>query len=172
MVNMEFFEIWNPFSIIYNFRIVILDSAISSFVTYWVLVIMLTGITYYIREIRNKPLATKKVDKLGDRLKVKVGDGHKLILIDSIVSCEASGNYITLNTNDRQYRIRETMTELEKKLSFPFIRVHRSSIVNVNYLESFQHLYQGEYLLKFNNGQQLTSTKRYRQNLMPFLSKN
>ncbi len=171
LVGMGFFDSWNPFKIIYRFRYMLLSSSITNFLSYWVLITSLSTILYYRRgKIKSAGKERDSVDQFSGQLKVKIDGVYKLILIKDIISCEASGNYITLFTKVGKFRVRETMNNLEARLDTSFIRVHRSSIVNLKFLESFEHLYQGEYLLKLSNGKQLTSTRSYRKNLMPLLS--
>lgn len=171
LVGMGFFDSWNPFEMIYRFRFMIISSSIANFLCYWILITGFSSIIYY-RKVKAKRVAEQEhgQDQFAEQFKVKIDGVYKLITIADIVSCEASGNYITLFTNTDKYRVRETMNNLEARLGKSFVRVHRSSIVNMQFLESFEHLYQGEYLLKLSNGKQLTSTKSYRGNLMPLLS--
>ncbi|WP_208506366.1 LytTR family DNA-binding domain-containing protein [Roseivirga sp. E12] len=170
LVGEGLFESWNPFDVLYNFRLVILGSALSNFVIYWIIVVLISSILFYRKRNINRgsEVLSARNAKI-KHLKVKVEGAFRMIALDEIISCEASGNYIDLITNEEKYRIRDTMKSLESKLDYPFVRVHRSSIVNLDHLASFQHLYQGEYLLKFKNGRQLTSTKRYRSNLLPIV---
>lgn len=173
LLGMGFLDFSNPFTLIYRFRFMILSSAINNFFSYWLLIMLLSGIRYYMkRKERHSQKSESGKDHLANQLKVKVDGVYRFIPIDQIVNCEASGNYITLFTNQEQFKIRETMNRLESRLGPSFIRVHRSFIVNLNYLESFEHMYQGEYLLKLQNGRQLTSTRGYRENLQVILAKN
>ena len=171
LVGMGFFKSWNPFEMIYRFRYMIMSSSIANFLSYWVLITGFSSVIYYRKiKARRSMEQEHRVNRFRDQLRVKVDGVYKMISTDSIVSCEASGNYIMLYTEREKFSIRETMNNLESQLGDSFIRVHRSSIVNLNYLESFEHMYQGEYLLKLSNGKQLTSTRSYRENLMPLLS--
>lgn len=53
--------------------------------------------------------------------------------------CEALGDYIKIYINDKTIVINATMKKLEEKLKNfnQFIRIHRSFIVNLDYLENF-----------------------------------
>lgn len=172
-VDMEFFGSLNPLTVLKRFRFVILDSSINSLITYWLIVVVLIAFSYY-RKYKSKEetLPTEEPSRqVLDQLKVKVEGVYRFIPAHSLISCESSGNYIILHTEEGQFRLRETMNKLEQKLGPEFIRVHRSSIVNIDYLESYEHLYQGEYLLRMSNGRQLTSTRGYRHNLQPILAR-
>lgn len=174
LVGMEFFGTLNPFEVLWRFRLMILESSIMGLITYWLIVVALVAISYYRKHKEERSdiqMTEPKVEQEPvTQLKIKEDNTYKLIETVTILSCEASGNYIMLHTTDGQYRLRQTMSQLEKQLDQSFIRVHRSSIINLNFLDSFEHLYQGEYLLKLKNGRQLTSTRAYRDNLLPILT--
>ena len=71
------------------------------------------------------------VHKLG---KIAVQAADRIILIDStsIMYVESSEGKCTIKTTESEYKINETLVMLEKKLNLaPFIRVHRSFIVNI-----------------------------------------
>lgn len=174
LTGMEFFSNKNPLDVLWRFRLVIFESSIMGLITYWLIVVALVAISYY-RKHKQEQFNVQVVEPKPEhepvtQLKIKEDNAYKLIETATILSCEASGNYIMLHTTSGQYRLRQTMSQLEKQLDQSFIRVHRSSIVNLNFLDSFEHLYQGEYLLKLKNGRQLTSTRAYRDNLLPILT--
>ena len=69
-----------------------------------------------------------------ERLQVKRPQGHSLCLrVGEIDWIEASNQYVRLHTGEKSYLLRESMTSLEKKLDpKEFLRIHRSTIVNLN----------------------------------------
>ncbi len=173
LTNMQFFDSVDPLMVLSAFKLVVLESAVTGFITYWLIVVVLFALSYYRKsKVTKTSIKEERPDSKINQLKVRVDGAYKLIPVKDIVSFEASGNYINLQTTVGQFRLRETMSELEKKMDLPFIRVHRSSMINLDYLDSFQHLYQGEYLLKLKNGKQLTSTKAYRENLLPVIARS
>ena len=56
-----------------------------------------------------------------------------------ICYCEALGDYVKVHLKDKTHLVTTTMKNMEDKLktSKQFIRVHRSYIINVNFLENF-----------------------------------
>ena len=171
LLDMGFFGSMNLIDVLLTFKIVILESAVNSFITYWLIIGVLMAGAYY-RKYKQGELKREEKPVFLKQLKVKVGDDYKLISMAEVICFEASGNYIKLFTAEGQYRIRQTMRSLEPQLPEPFVRVHRSAIVNLDFLDSFQHLYQGEYLLKLRHGKQLTTTRAYRENLQVLLTGN
>lgn len=86
---------------------------------------------------------------------------------------EASANYAALKFAENTELIRETMDNLEKQLdSRTFIRIHRSTIVNVNFIKEVQVWFQKEYRIIMKNGKAFVLTNRYRDNFMKFFRKD
>lgn len=66
-------------------------------------------------------------------------DGYSFIDIEQIVRCEANGNYTSFYlNNDKTVVSSKTLKETEKQLSGdPFIRIHKSHIINKNYVKKY-----------------------------------
>lgn len=107
------------------------------------------------------------------RLLVK--DQHKLffVKVEDILYFDADGNYITLHTLKRTYTLYESLTQLEQRLDpADFTRIHRSYLINLNYVEELENYFNGEYLVKLTGGHTLKWTRFYRDNVKAFLTKN
>lgn len=69
---------------------------------------------------------------------------------------EANGNYAQLHVGPRTYEIRETLNALERKLRpRDFLRIHRSTIVNVHLIKEIQPWFHGYHLVLLQNGKEL-----------------
>jgi two-component system LytT family response regulator len=99
-----------------------------------------------------------------ERLAVKTSSGVTFIKVDRIHWVDAAGNYVRLNTDDGEsHLLRETMTGLEKALDPKrFVRVHRSTIVNVDRIREIRAQTHGEHLIIMEKGQRLTLSRSYR----------
>jgi two-component system LytT family response regulator len=73
------------------------------------------------------------------KLKLNTQNGFQILLHNSIVYCEAKGNFTIIHLVDGQKEIVcNQLGMLEEKLQgSDFIRVHRSVLINVTYLKSF-----------------------------------
>lgn len=74
---------------------------------------------------------------LRDSLFVKVGERLQRLRCADIQWVETAGNrYCRLVTAERAAHVRRSLTEIQEKLApHPFLRVHRSYLINVAYLE-------------------------------------
>ena len=77
--------------------------------------------------------------------------------------CEAAGNYIRVHVGAQAHLIRETMNRLESQLDPRlFVRVHRSTIVNVDRIHELRSSFNGEHVVVLRNGVRLTMSRGYR----------
>lgn len=71
-------------------------------------------------------------------LLVKVDRKSTKILLEDILYLESLADYVKiLTTNDATIITKEKISALEVKLTTPFIRIHRSFIINADKIESF-----------------------------------
>jgi two-component system LytT family response regulator len=99
-----------------------------------------------------------------ERLAVKTASGVTFVKSGDIDWVDAAGNYVRLNTRDGEaHLLRETMRALEQRLDAKrFVRVHRSTIVNVERIQEIRAQTHGEHLIVMANGQRLTLSRSYR----------
>jgi two-component system LytT family response regulator len=106
----------------------------------------------------------KKADDFTERLAVKTSSGVSFLRTEEIHWVDAAGNYVRLNTQDGDsHLLRETLTALEMRLDPKrFVRVHRSTIVNVERIREIRAQSHGEHLIIMEMGQRLTLSRGYR----------
>ncbi len=79
---------------------------------------------------------------------------------------EAAGNYVQLHVGGDSHLIRETMGGLESKLNpEQFLRIHRSTIVNISRIKELEPWFNGEYAVNLKDGTQLMLSRTYRSKL-------
>ena len=101
-----------------------------------------------------------------DRLTVKSARGLTFLRTEEIDWVDAAGNYVRLNSDGRTFLMRETMSALEKRLDpARFLRIHRSTIVNIERIAEIRPLQHGEHLVVLDSGQRLTLSRSYRAKL-------
>lgn len=98
------------------------------------------------------------------RIAIKTGDRTFFVKTAQIEYIEAAGNYLVLHVAKENHVIRETLTSLEAKLDpKKFIRINRSTMVNVDQIKELQPLFKGEHVVVLHNGKQLTLTRGIRE---------
>jgi two-component system LytT family response regulator len=114
----------------------------------------------------------KTQPKAANRLVVKT-EGRVLLLKNEDVDwVEAADNYVILHVAADTHMLRETMTSIESRLpSDKFIRVNRSTIVNIDRIKELQPLFHGEYVIILKNGTKVTLSRGYREKLDQLLGR-
>jgi two-component system LytT family response regulator len=101
-----------------------------------------------------------------ERLVVKSAGRIRFLKTEEINWIEAAGNYVRLRIADETHLLRETMAGIESKLDpQKFIRIHRSTIVNLERVKEIYPKLYGEYVVALRDGTQLTMSRGYREKL-------
>jgi two-component system LytT family response regulator len=108
-----------------------------------------------------------------ERIVIKSGGRIFFVNADEIDWIEAAGNYVRLHVGDKSHLLRETMDAMDARLpTGRFLRIRRSLIVNAERIKELQPLFKGEYLIILQDGTELTSSRRYRDQLNPLLGES
>jgi DNA-binding LytR/AlgR family response regulator len=79
---------------------------------------------------------------------------------------QAWGNYVNLRVRGHDYPLRTTMAAIEKRLDPKrFVRVHRSYIVNLDFVAEIEPLDSGDARAKLRHGDYVPVSRRYREAL-------
>jgi two-component system LytT family response regulator len=105
-----------------------------------------------------------------DRLLIRSSGRIYFLKIDEIDWVEAAGNYVRLHAGRTAHLLRETLGSLETRLDpRSFVRIHRSTMVNVERIRELQPLFHGDYTVVLRDGTQLPLSRTYRQALAGLL---
>ncbi len=86
--------------------------------------------------------------------------------MEEIEWIEAADYYTCLHVGGRRYMLRESIADLNSKLDpRQFVRVHRSSIVNLDHIREIHRDGQTEGTVVLTNGQKLRMSRAGRQKL-------
>jgi DNA-binding LytR/AlgR family response regulator len=100
------------------------------------------------------------------RIAIKVKGKIVFINLSDVVSVQAEGNYVLLVRESNSYLLRESISALEEMLQHHgFIRIHRSTLVNITFVEEIKPYSTGEYGLRMKGRQEYTVTRTYKKNL-------
>jgi two-component system, LytTR family, response regulator len=104
--------------------------------------------------------------KLAQRLVVK-DRGHVLFLnVADIDWVEAAGYYACVHVGGETHIIRRTLLELERDLGEErFVRIHRSTLVNLERIRALELQDGGEYEVVLKAGARLRLSRRFRKTL-------
>ena len=105
------------------------------------------------------------------RFMVKERGTIRFVDAEDVQWVEAAGDYVVLHAGKDNLMLRDTMTDMEDKLDpDSFVRVHRSHIVNINFVREIKSYFHGDYILYLNDGTELKVSRRYWPDLEALLS--
>jgi two-component system LytT family response regulator len=93
---------------------------------------------------------------------LKSGKTLKIVKQEEVEWFEASGNYVKLVHQGKKYMVRSTLSGfLEKLDQEKFFQIHKSTIINLDYVDRFEELLYGDYTVHMKNGQELRMSRGY-----------
>ena len=92
---------------------------------------------------------------------------------DEIDWIEAQGKYELVHAGHQSHLVREGMGKLEAELDpKKFVRIHKSTIVNIDRISHLQPLFHADFRVYLRNGTVLTISRRYREKLEQVLGRS
>ena len=99
-------------------------------------------------------------------LTAKDGTRIQLIKVADITHVEAEGNYVRVYTLNNKYLLTDTLTHINTKLDPQhFVRIHRSTIVNIHFIKEIRTHFNGDANVILSNQVILRMSRNYKQNL-------
>jgi two-component system LytT family response regulator len=106
-----------------------------------------------------------------DRLAVRNEGRIVFVDVDEIDWIAAAANYVRINTGRESFLMREGIGGLSERLDRKrFIRIHRSTIVNIHKIKELQRCSYGDYIVILRNGKELSCGHGFRNELDRFVS--
>jgi len=112
---------------------------------------------------------------------IKINSAGKIEIIasDQVVFCKAAGDYVEMNLKDHQQRLfTGSLKELEATLPNTFLRVHRSYLVNVEFIRSLntksslQTEKSGAGFLQLHNKMEVPVSRRIMPTVRNYIKQN
>ena len=117
--------------------------------------------------VNNEPVS---LSHYSDILAIKDGGEVSRVPVKDIIWIDAAGDYMCVHaqtqpsSTENTHILRKTMKQLEAYLDPKrFIRNHRSTIVNKDYIQKFCSQVNGEYFLVLKNGKELKVSRSYKE---------
>jgi two-component system LytT family response regulator len=115
---------------------------------------------------------TRSQSDYTQRLTVSVRGRIVFVSVSEIDWIEAEGNYARLHLARRVYDVRETLQSLMEKLDpRDFVRIHRSTIVNLHRIREIQPWFQGSHIILLHTGEELRMSRYQREAVERLLGK-
>jgi two-component system LytT family response regulator len=106
-----------------------------------------------------------------DVLAIKDGTEVTRVELAEIQWIDAAGDYMCVHALQQTHIMRRTMKELEEELDPRlFVRIHRSAIVNIKFVQKLVSHISGEYHLILTNGTELKVSRSHRDNVKAMIN--
>lgn len=93
----------------------------------------------------------QKEEKKMTSITVKKGDKLIFVKLEEVTHFEADEKYVSVYTDKESHLIEQSLSQLELKLPDYFMRVHRSIIINRNYVAAVQKYFNSRFAISLNN---------------------
>ena len=137
-----------------------------------------------------KPLDQDRLNQAIERIRENIGEGNDLksllatlkgegdnypkslfvqksekylnLNVEDITYLEASGDYTVVSTGDDQFLSSSGISRVEAKLNpEKFIRIHRSTIINLDHLKEIEKHFNGGLVVTMKNGKKFSVSRTY-----------
>jgi two-component system LytT family response regulator len=121
-------------------------------------------------QVQSAALPASETDR---RLAIRANGRVVFLDLESIDWVEAAANYVRLNVGKESYLFRETISRISERLDTNrFVRIHRSTIVNVSKIKELIPVNSGEYVVVLKSGRELSCSRGYRSALQGIVEKS
>lgn len=126
------------------------------------------GLLAVLQDLKTKNGASTSID----RVVIKSGGRIYFLKTEEIDWVEGAGDYLTLHSGSQTHLIRETMGNFHATLDpQKFLRIHRSTIVNIERIKDIRPVYKGEYVITLTTGVSLKASRGYRREIQSLVDK-
>ena len=105
-----------------------------------------------------------------DKRKIAVYDGYNIVQIkvEDIMYFYSDGNYNFCKTNNKEYRVKNKLYEIDK-VSNDFVRISKGCIINIKQVKSFDIGENRNIIVKFNDDSEQYVARRKIKEVMNYL---
>lgn len=100
------------------------------------------------------------------RIACRIGDSTFFVALETVQYFRADQGYTLVRTEAKEFLVDTPLVELENRLDpGEFVRIHRSTLVNMNQVASLKRSDDGRVTVVLKDGTELSSSRRYSDNL-------
>ena len=133
----------------------------------------LTQLLQYLESNAGATAEAGTAGALTDRILIKSSGEIIFLKVRDVDWIEAEGDYMVFHTAGKSHMLRETMARLEARLDpRRFVRIHRSTIVNIDRVRKLTPSFAGEYAVILEDGTKLKLSRGYQERLQSLLKQS
>lgn len=109
-------------------------------------------------------------DPFRNKFPIKTGNAISFIEIDTIMYILASGSYVDIITEKKSHVHRMSLHQILNEIgTTTLLRIHRSTVINLNFIDKIVQSNYGEIDVKMKDGKLLRVSKTYKKHLQSLL---
>jgi two-component system, LytTR family, response regulator len=109
---------------------------------------------------------TQGRDDDGEHIVVRTAGRLHVLRPQELAWIEAEGDYVTIHAGSKAHLVRDSLRNMEERLaSHGFVRIHRSSLVNVDKIRELEATAKGDYDVILDGGVRLRVGRNYKDAL-------
>lgn len=117
-------------------------------------------------QLQNQVLRPKTTITKG-KITVPTQDGFEIINVEEIVYCKADDNYTEIHFSKNKKLVSKTLKHFEEVLQeYPFARIHKSYLVNINEVTKYKKGKGGS--IELTNGREISVSASKKGNLLAY----
>ena len=117
--------------------------------------------------LNEKPREEKSMQ---DHLIGQLDENYEIVNYKDIILFEAQNSIIYARANNKKYRVKEKLYQLEEELAAEgFVRINKSEIVNILHIKEIVPWFNGRLLLKLDNKREVEVSRSYAGDFKDFL---
>jgi len=125
-------------------------------------------ISFLENQLLNQTL--EKEESMQGHLIGQLDENYEILNYKEIILFEAQNSIIYASTNNKKYRIKDKLYQLEEELAAEgFIRINKSEIVNILHIKEIVPWFNGRLLLKLYNKREVEVSRSYAGDFKNFL---
>lgn len=119
-----------------------------------------------------KEISKEKASKQMTSMTVKKGNKLIFLKLEDISHFEADENYVTIHSKQEVYLTEQSLSQLDQKLPDNFLRVHRSIIINTDYVKEVQKYFNSRFSITLANRTKtsITTGRSYNDSVKNWMS--
>ncbi len=112
----------------------------------------------------------KNIPDKATLLSVKSGRHGTQIPIDGIHFLQSFDHYVKIYDGKKVWVMRVTLNEITKSLNSNFIRIHRGTVINIQFIQDINPCQNSRYEVVMKNGHRVFSSRKHKEIIRNYLS--
>lgn len=123
-----------------------------------------------LNHVKDETLEQNIIAQLNKKLTIRTGKTVSFVPVDSITYVLASGSYVDIHTINKSYVLRTSLDGILKDIDDKnFVRIHRSTIINIDFIDKLLYSDHGEIDAKMKDDKLFRISNSYKKEFLKLM---